>query len=62
MSDEPEYRLLLEVRVQATDAPDVAILNLRRLLKALGRQYGFRCRDAVIVPWPKDNKPALPKE
>jgi hypothetical protein len=62
MTDQlPTYRLLLDVQVEATQAPDMAILGLRKFLKALGRNYGFRCRDAALVPWPKNGKPALPR-
>jgi hypothetical protein len=61
MTDAPRYRLLLELHVAADVAPDLALVSLRRFLKALGRTYGIRCRDAAIVPWPKTGPPALPK-
>jgi hypothetical protein len=56
------YRLLLEVKVEATQAPEQAIPALRRLLKALLRAYGFRCRDAVQVNYPRRGAPRLPEE
>jgi hypothetical protein len=62
VSDEPVYDLLLRIHIQAEVAPDMAIPNLKRLIKHMGRAFNFRLLDCRQVAWPKQGKPALPQE
>jgi hypothetical protein len=48
--------MLLKVTIEATQAPDRVIDDLCRLLKALLRQFGFRCVEVAPVPFTSKGK------
>jgi hypothetical protein len=54
MGDRPEtYEMLLKVRLEATKPPEQTIPDLKRLLKALLRSFGFKCVDVRQIPFPR---------
>jgi hypothetical protein len=62
MTGRPTYRILLRITCEATQPPDRVILDLRRLLKALLRSFGFKCLDVVQVPFTRKGESQATEE